>query len=103
VLYIPDPDYERELLRTSEVVDLLKGLTTDGANLYADSVPVDQGDLKESVFGDVAMTAEGAMGRVGATDWKAALVELGTSKRSPDGSLRRSVETLGLTIEEGGR
>lgn len=98
--FIPNPLFEAELLRSTFVKHLLEAAAEAGAAIYKDGVPVDEGDLRESIFGDVALTADGYKGRIGATDWKAALVELGTSLRDPDGSLRRAVETLGFTIEE---
>lgn len=100
VRFIPNPDFEAELLRSTAVRDLLDELAKQGAAIYRDGVPVDEGELRSSVFGDVALTEDGYRGRIGATDWKAALVELGTSLHDPDGSLRRAVESLGLTIGE---
>lgn len=99
-LFVPNPDFEKDLLRATFVKDLLEAAAQQGAGIYKDGVPVDEGDLRDSIFGDVALTDEGYRGRIGATDWKAALVELGTSLRNPDGSLRRAVESLGFTIEE---
>lgn len=94
------PSFEREILRSYFVKSLLEALADAGARLYRDGVPVDEGDLHDSIFGIVELTVEGYRGRVGATDWKAALIEFGTSKNAPDGSLRRAVEALGLRVEE---
>ncbi len=93
--------FEREVLRAGFVKDRLEELAVDGAELYREGVPVDEGDLRDSIFGDVALTAEGYKGRIGASDWKAALVEFGAGPTAPDGSLRRAVEALGLELEEG--
>lgn len=100
VKFVPDPGFEAALLRSTAVKKLLEAIAEQGAALYRDGVPVDEGDLRDSIFGDVALTEDGFRGRIGATDWKAALVELGTSLRDPDGSLRQAVETMGLTLEE---
>lgn len=100
VLYVPNPSFEKELLRASFVKAILDELARSAAALYRDGVPVDEGDLRDSVFGDVQLTADGFAGRIGATDWKAALVELGTSLLEPNGSLRRAIESVGLTFEE---
>lgn len=97
--FVPNPLFEAELLRATFVKEILEGLAEEGAQRYRDSVPTREGDLKESVFGDVALTADGYQGRIGATDWKAGLVEFGTARTRPDGSLRRAVEGLGVTIE----
>lgn len=98
--FVADPTFERDVLRSLWVRDLLEKLTEDGADRYRDGVPFDLGDLFESIFSDVALTAKGWRGRVGADDWKAALIELGTSRMDPDGSLRRAVESLGVRIQE---
>lgn len=94
------PTFEEEVLRSFFVKTLLEALADAGARLYRENVPVDEGDLHDSIFGIVELTVDGFRGRVGATDWKAALIEFGTSKRDPDGSLRRAIEALGLRIEE---
>ena len=103
VTFVPNPLFAAELVRGRFLKEKLEELTEDGAELYRDSVPRDVGDLADSVFADVALTPEGYKGRIGATDWKAGLVEFGTAKTKPDGSLRRAVESLGLEIEEKGR
>ena len=95
-----DPSFEREALRSLFVKNLLDELVDQGAENYRDGVPTDTFDLFDSIFGVVALTSEGWRGRIGAADWKAALIEFGTSRNAPDGSLRRAVEALGLTIEE---
>lgn len=100
VIFVPNPDFEEELLRSTLAKNVLDELAKEGAALYRNGVPVDEGDLRDSVFGDVQLTEDGFAGRIGATDWKAALVELGTSLLAPDGSLRRAVESIGLTFEE---
>lgn len=100
VVFVENPRFAEELLRASFLKAILEELAQAGAAIYRDGVPVDEGDLAASVFGDVQLTEEGYQGRIGATDWKAALVELGTSILEPDGSLRRAVESVGLTFEE---
>ena len=98
--FVENPTFRREVLRSYAVGKLLEELAKEGAAVYRNGVPVDEGDLADSVFGDVTLTEEGFVGRIGASDWKAALVEFGTSLRNPDGSLRRAIESIGLTIEE---
>lgn len=102
VTFVPDPGFESELLRSAAVRDLLAELAETGAALYREGVPVDSEGLKESVFSAVALTSEGWVARVGAKAPHAGLVELGTSKRAPDGSLRRAIEAAGFTIGEVG-
>jgi len=100
IVYVPNRDFDDELLRSTLVKEILDAVARQGAELYRDGVPIDQGDLRDSIFGDVELTGDGYKGRIGATDWKAALVELGTSLRDPDASLRRALEALGFDLEE---
>lgn len=99
-ILIPDKDFADEAVHA----EFLKGLLTEmgeaGATMYRDGVPVDTADLRDSVFYDVAELAIGWCLRIGATDWKAALIEAGGSLRAPDGSLRRAVEALGVEFHE---
>jgi len=101
--FVKNPSFEKELLRSLALGKILEEYAKAGAEVYRNGVPVNEGDLAASVFGDVALTEDGFVGRIGATDWKAALVEFGTSLRSPDGSLRRAIESIGLTVEETSR
>lgn len=101
--FVENPSFRREVLRSYAVGKLLEELAEEGAEVYRNGVPIDEGDLMDSVFGDVALTEDGFVGRIGATDWKAALVEFGSSLHNPDGSLRRAIESIGLTIEETSR
>ncbi|MGH9001913.1 MAG: hypothetical protein ACRDYV_02175 [Acidimicrobiia bacterium] len=94
-----NPHFAEEVLRARFVKEKLEGLVEEGAARYPDGVPVDEGDLRDSIFGDVALTETGFKGRIGATDWKAAIVEFGTSRSKADGSLRRAVESLGIEFE----
>lgn len=98
VTFVPNPAFGAELVRSSAVKKLLEALAEEGATIYRDGVPVAEGDLRDSVFGDVALTSDGFVGRIGARDWKAALVEIGSSLHDPDGSLRRAIESIGLEV-----
>lgn len=98
-LFIPKPGFERAVLRAGFVKRHVEKLAEKGAEAYREGVPVHEGDLKESVFSDVALTPEGFRGRFGAKDWKAGLVELGTARTRPNGALRRAAESLGIPFE----
>lgn len=98
--YVPNPDFADEVLRSSEVKELVTDLAERGADLYAEGVPRAEGDLADSIFSDVALTPDRYAGRVGATDYKAGLIELGTSRNPPNGALRRALESLGLDVDE---
>lgn len=74
------------------------GLDPLGADIVADAeryVPVDSGELKESLGYEVVDTAEGQLGvalYVYATAKHAAHVEMGTYKMAPQPYLRPAVE-----------
>lgn len=93
--FIPNPGFEKLLLRSREVREVVGVLAEDVAESYRGDVPVDSGDLQESIFSDVAVTEDGVRGRVGAKAPHAGLVEFGTFEHPPDGSLRRAVDKLG--------
>ena len=97
--FVKKPGFEDEILRSTGVRDALEQIAEEGAARYREGVPVDEGDLRDSTFGDVALTDEGYVGRIGATDYKAALVEFGTFEHAPDASLREALESMGLEIE----
>ena len=101
--FVPNPRLEGELARSTQVKETLEDLARRGAELYAASVPIDTGDLQASIFGDVALTEDGFVGRIGAKDPMAGLVEFGTIENAPDASLRSSIEALGLTLEPSDR
>ena len=69
IVFVPNPDFEEELLRSTLAKNVLDELAKEGAALYRNGVPVDEGDLRDSVFGDVQLTEDGFAGRIGATDW----------------------------------
>ena len=82
-------------MRSTPLREVLVDLTETVADAYREGVPVDSGDLQDSIFADVAMTEDGLVGRVGAKAPHAGLVEFGTFEHSPDGSLRRAVDAIG--------
>lgn len=101
--FVPRPGFEGELLRSTGVKNALANLAKQGADRFRATVPVDTGELRDSIFSDVALTADGYKGRIGATSPHAALVEFGTANEPPDGSLRRAVEGLGTFEPAPGR
>lgn len=97
--FVPNPGFEKAITRTTGVRDALQQIAEEGAARYREHVPVKSGDLRDSIFGDVALTGDGYKGRIGASDYKAALVEFGTLEHSPDGSLRAALDSMGLPLE----
>lgn len=98
--FVPNPLLAQHLTRSRAMKEKLEELGGQIADRYRAGVPVDEGDLRDSIFSTVELEPErGYVGRVGATDWKAGLVEFGTADTPPDGSLRAAVEELGLELE----
>lgn len=98
--FIPNPHFEEELRRSTGAKEGLEKVVETIAADYREGVPVDSEDLRDSIFSDVGNDGSGFVGRVGATDWKAGLVELGTSKNPARPALRDAVEAAGLELEE---
>lgn len=100
--FVQNPRLEDHLLRSRAVKDHLEAVAQRGAEFYRGGVPIDSGDLFDSIFGDVALTEDGYRGRIGAKAPHAGLVELGTIDTPPDGSLRRVADRLGVDLAPGG-
>jgi hypothetical protein len=91
-----DPDFEDAVLRSAEFRDALEDLVAEAADVADLRAPYLTGTLASSVFGDVALTEDGWVGRVGATDFKAPWFEEGADGVPPRPFLRPAVEeTIG--------
>lgn len=88
-----DRNFERELLKSDFMRDLLEEPVQQAASMAKDLAPRDTGDLAESVYGDVALTAKGWVGRVGAEDYKAPWFEEGATGVAHRPFLRPAVES----------
>lgn len=87
-----DPGFAAAVSRTSQVRDLLDEKATAAAEEAANRAPFATGALAESVFADVALTADGYRGRVGAEDFKAPWFEEGAAGVPARPFLRPAVE-----------
>lgn len=95
-----DPSFEREIMRSAEMRDILEDAVEDAADLASDLAPDDPAtgspDLPSSLAGEVELTANGYRGRVVAHDWKAAWYEAGADGVPAQPFLRPAVEeTIG--------
>lgn len=94
--FVRDPGFEMALFASVEIELALKDRTDAAAararELAPDDPRTDEPDLHTSVFGDVALTATGYKGRVGATDFKAPWYEEGSARTAPRPFLRPAVE-----------
>lgn len=100
-----DPTFERELMRSPEMRDLLEDAVGPAAERAADLAPDDprtgSPDLPSSIVGEVELTAHGYRGRVVAHDWKAAWHEEGATGVPARPFLRPAVEETIGPIEPG--
>lgn len=100
--FVQNPGLEAHLLRSRAVKDHLEAVAERGAEFYRGGVPIDEGDLYDSIFGDVALTEDGYKGRIGAKAPHAGLVEKGTFEHAPNGALRAAADALGVELDQGG-
>lgn len=100
-----DPRFERELLASPGIYELVADRTAAAARVAADQAPDDprtgSPDLHSSVFSDVSIGARGVVGRVGATDYKAPWFEEGASNVRAQPFLRPAVEQEIGPVEAG--
>lgn len=87
-----DPSFEEELLHSPFVLELVREKAEAAAKRAREIVPVESGDLRDSIQGDVVLESRGFIGRVNAFDWKAHFVEFGTSRRRARPFIRPAVE-----------
>lgn len=87
-----DPNFEEELLHSPFARDLVEELADRAAERARQIVPVESGDLRDSIEGDVVLDSRGFTGRVNAFDWKAHFVEFGTVRRRARPFIRPAVE-----------
>ena len=78
-----NPAFAQAVLRSGALRAKLEEVVDEAARRYRSTVPVGEGDLRDSIFGQVALTSDGYVGRVGAKDFKAGWVEFGTVRRPP--------------------
>lgn len=100
VTFVPNPFFEEEIRASDGMRRVMEEVSTEVAADYRAGVPVDEGDLRDSIESDVLLDSRGWVGRVAGVDWKARITEYGTSRIPPDGSLRRAVEKAGLELED---
>lgn len=102
-VFEPNPAFEAELLRSIEVAEMLDDVVEEAAaravELAPDDPTTNDRDLHRSIFGDVAMTAHGYRGRVGATNFKAPWFEEGAVNVDQRPFLRPAVEQVVGPIE----
>lgn len=87
-----DPKFDDELVRSPELRGHLEKLAKNAADRAKQLVPVDTGDLQDSIEGVVDFDRRGFVGRVDAHDFKAKWIEFGTVRRPARPFLRPALE-----------
>lgn len=96
--FIPNPAGIFQLAREITMAQAMGEIAEEGANRARDIGPSDEGDYVESIDSGWDIDADGAFGRIFATDYKANWIEFGTEDTPIFAPLRKAVESLGLTI-----
>lgn len=101
--FVVDPGFERDLMRSGFVHDLLEDEAEEVALLAAELAPDDPSttapDLPSSIGAEVVMTDTGWVGRVVAADFKSAWYEEGASGVAARPFLRPALERLVGPVE----
>lgn len=102
-VFVPNPLFEKAVLRSPEVRDDLLELAEEAAARAAELAPDDpetggDEDLAGSIVGEVVLGPDGFRGRVTARNYKGLFWEAGTSEHAPRPFLRPAVESLGLDV-----
>ena len=94
--FVPNPLAAKLLGRTPEMQGFLK-LKADAAVEVAKGLaPVESGDYKDGIESHTGTYDGSAAASIAGHDYKTLWIELGTSERSAEAVLRRSVEAVGV-------
>lgn len=96
--FVPDPEFEEELKRARGTKEHVSKLAKDGAAIAERLAPRDTGALAGSIAEHTLEldAYDGFVGIIAAKDWKAHLLEMGTSRTRAQPFLRPALEELGL-------
>lgn len=103
MVFVPNPLFEKAVLRSPELRDDLLEVAEQAAQRAAELAPDDPDtgsdeDLAGSIVGEVILGPDGFRGRVIARNYKGLFWEAGTSTNPPRPFLRPAVESLGLKV-----
>jgi hypothetical protein len=79
VRWVPNPDFERQLLSQSSLIPVMGEYAEDVEDIAYDLVPVDEGDLRDSIDSWAGYDNGRVIGRVFATHYTAWWIEHGWS------------------------
>lgn len=92
IRFDPDPNLESELARATEIHAYLEELAAAAAETARQLAPYRTGALRDSIDYEVTSEGSGQIARVIVGDWKANLVEYGTSRHPARPYLRPAIE-----------
>lgn len=95
--FLKNPFFDRELAREAEFRLHMKTVAirgADAAKRIARAEAFDTGDYHDSIEGVVVTEGNETSARVIAGDWKALLIELGTTRRPATATLRKAAESI---------
>lgn len=92
IRFDPDPNLESELARAVEIRAYLEVVAAAAAETARQLAPYRTGALRDSIDYDVTSEGGGQIARVIVGDWKANLIEYGTSRHPARPYLRPAIE-----------
>jgi hypothetical protein len=95
-MFVPDPNFEREIAEQAEYQSGLSELAGPVAETIKALAPIREGDFRDSI----AVEIEGAEVRLGSSDFAAHLIEWGSVNNPPYAPIRRGVSAAGLRLDE---
>ena len=93
--FVPNPRLGYELLRSTMLIDDVARIAENIADQAKSIAPEDQGDYIASIEAVSGFDSRGVLARVNANDWKAGLIEFGTSDTPTFAPIRRAAERYG--------
>lgn len=93
--FVPNPMLAQEVLRATMLLDDLQAIAENIAEQAVAIAPEDEGDYLRSIEAVSGFDARGVMARVNANDWKAALIEFGTTDTPVFAPIRRAADRYG--------
>lgn len=92
IRFDPDPNLEGDLAREIEVHAYLESVAAAAAETARQLAPYRTGALRDSIDYEVTSDGRGQIARVTVGDWKANLIEYGTSRHPARPYLRPAIE-----------
>jgi len=99
--YEANPFLEQELKRSTMFVPALTKVAEALVVKCQEAAPYEEGDFRDGFeVAGVVTEAEGVAVRMTNTDWKAAIIEFGTSEYPFSAPIRRGIEAAGFKLED---